>query len=310
MGVMWGEEAIRSLAGERHGLVDRATALRLGATDDVIQGQLETRRWRRPHPGVYYLDTTRAEWETKILGAVMAAGAHAAASHRTATVLWGLDGVRTRLIELTVPFTKEPMPSGVTVHRTRRSRPSAFVGPVPVTTVERTLLDLAALVPDRTLEKALMSALHRRLTTLAAVDLTVGTQGGRGVKGTRRLRRVLERAEEGITASVAEVDMSRIIADAPIPPPVTQKAIALPDVSNAYPDFSWPARMKIVEVDGYESHGSPEAMHSDLIRQNQLMDLGWEIRRFSARRIRDEPEVVRAELVAFIGPRWPRKDPP
>ncbi len=38
----------------------------------------------------------------------------------------------------------------------------------------------------------------------------------------------------------------------------------------------------------------------DLARQNLLMDLGWEIRRFPAQRIRDHPDEVRREVVAFV----------
>jgi very-short-patch-repair endonuclease len=58
--------------------------------------------------------------------------------------------------------------------------------------------------------------------------------------------------------------------------------------------------MKIIEVDGFGAHGTPEQLQSDLRRQNALLELGWQIRRFTATEIRDEPDRVRHEIVRFI----------
>lgn len=44
--------------------------------------------------------------------------------------------------------------------------------------------------------------------------------------------------------------------DAPLPPAVQQLRIGLPGGGNAYPDISWPDLMRIVEVDGFEAHGT------------------------------------------------------
>lgn len=297
---MWDEGEVRLLAGGQRGLLTRSSILALGVDDGAIGRQLASGRWRELHPGIYYLDTTPLSWRTGLLAAVMAAGPGAVASHRSAGKLYELDGIFGSLVELTVPFNGDPDPLGSIVHRTRRPRPARFVEGIPVTSVERTLLDLAALLPDRVLEKALMSALHKRLTTMDLLDVIIATDGGRGVKGTRRFRRVLSLAAEGITGSVAEVDLADIIRDAPIPWPETQHRIVMPDGSNAYPDFAWVDRMKLVEADGYGSHSTPEKLDRDLTRQNQLMELGWEIRRFSARQISREPLIVRAELIRFI----------
>lgn len=297
---MWDRREIHEAAASRHGLIDRETILELGGTDHSIQNELDRGKWKQTHPGVYYLNVTPLTWRTRVCAAVLAGGARTLASHRTAALLWELDGIFGSIIEITAPHSDRPIPEGVIVHRTRRRLPSAAVDSIPVTTVERTLLDLAAIVPDRVLEKAMMSALHRRLTTIEAVDQTLGTEGGRGVKGTRRLRRVLALAEAGITASVAEVDLAAIIRGAPVPSPQTQLQVRLPDGSNAYPDFAWVDRMKLVEADGYGSHSTPEQLDRDLTRQNQLMELGWQVRRFSARQIAQEPLIVRDELVRFV----------
>ncbi|MEA1902738.1 MAG: DUF559 domain-containing protein, partial [Actinomycetota bacterium] len=291
---MFGE--IRRFAGQNYGLIDRATALALGMTDRMIEGAVETGRWEAVHAGVYYLNVTPRTWHTEILAAVLAAGPLALASHRTASRLWTLDGVGGRTIEVTVPHDDRPLPDGVLVHRTRRILVPATVDAIPVTTPERTLHDLSPILPGAVLEKVYMSALHQRHTTPERVAEQLRVQGGRGVRGTPKLRRIVPLAHEGRTASPTEVELRQLIRRAPIPSPVHQLRIPLPNSLNAYPDFSWPDRMKIVEMDGFDSHSTPEQQHNDLIRQNMLMDLGWEIRRFTGRRIRREPETVIAEI--------------
>ena len=297
---MWGEGELRSIAEESHGLVDRRTVLWAGFSDPYISEQLTLRRWAQVHPGVYYLNATPMTWRSRILAAVLAAGDIALVSHRTAGVLWGLEGFGGKVIELTVPFVNDPLPIGIVVHRTRRLLPAADVEGIPTTSIERTLLDLASQLPDAILEKALMSALRMNLTSPSLVAQTLIEQGGRGVKGTKRLRRVLLLTDEGATGSVAEVEAAQLIRAAQIPRPVRQHRVRLPNGSNAYPDFSWPDRMKIIEVDGFEAHGSPDQLRHDLSRQNMLLDLGWEIRRFSVDRIRHEAAIVADEITRFV----------
>jgi hypothetical protein len=102
------------------------------------------------------------------------------------------------------------------------------------------------------------------------------------------------------SGSVAEIDLKEIVLGAPIPKPIQQLRIPLPNGENAYPDFAWPDRKRIVEVDGFDAHSTPEQLQHDLRRQNALMNLGWEIRRFTAREVREDPDRVRREIIAFV----------
>lgn len=294
------EGKVRRFARDHFGLIDRGTALAVGMTDDVIQHQVQLGRWETVHAGVYYLNVTPRTWQTDVLAAVLAGGPLALASHLTACRLWDLDGVNSRIIELTVPHDDRPLPEGVMVHRTRRALTLDAAQGIPATTPERTIQDLAGILPFPVLEKAYMSALHHGHTTADRMVEQLKTQGGRGVRGTRKLRKVIPLAEDGRTGGGSEVELRQLIRQAPVPPPVHQLRIPLPTGSNAYPDFSWPDRMKIVEVDGFDSHSTPEQLNSDLIRQNMLMDLGWEIRRFTGRRIRRDPMGVIEEVTRFV----------
>ena len=272
----------------------------MGVTDEEIAWRIAGGRLEQVHPGVYYLDCVPATWKTEVLAAVMAAGPDALASHKCAAVLWGLDAIYGRMIEITVPYLDTPEPLGVILHRTRRPNPSTEFDAIPISPPEKALLDMAAKLPDRTLWKAARSAVHRGITTLDRIDMAVAVYGGRGVGGTRRMRRVIGLVADDESGSVAEIDFSEIVFDAPVPAPIAQLRIPLLDGSNAYPDFAWPDRKRIVEVDGFEAHGTPEQLQHDLRRQNQLLDLGWEIRRFTATEVRQEPRRVRDELVVFV----------
>lgn len=300
---MWNEGVIRDHARSRHGLVTRPWLLINGATDHEIYHRLDAGRFEEVHPGVYYLDATPATWNTTLLASVLAAGPGAAASHRSAAALWDLDGVHGRMIEITVPFNEEPEPERVILHRSRRGvQPVIHMG-IPVTSVERTLLDLAAILPVASLEKTVASAIRKQLATFESIDQCIARYGGRGVKGTRKMRRVLRLVENDDSGSISEVDVAQLIRDAPIPTPVQQMKIQLRTGANAYPDFTWPDRRRIVEVDGFGSHSTPDQQEHDLERQNALLDLGYEIRRFSAREVRRNPQKVIAEIVRFVSDR-------
>jgi hypothetical protein len=297
---MWLEETIRAVAARQHGLVHRPQLLGLGVSAHEVARRLGTGRLELLHPGVYYLDSAPATWKTLVLAGVLAAGPDALASHRTAAVMWDFDAIRGRMIEVTVPYRESPEPEDVILHRTRRTNPERVADGIPITSPEKSLLDLARFIPERTLQKAARSAVRKGITTPEMMDLAIRTHGGRGVAGTRKFRRVVAFVADDQSGSVSEIDLKHLVMNAPVPRPIQQLKVRLPDGANAFPDFAWPDRLRIVEADGFESHGTPEAMQHDLRRQNQLMDLGWGIRRFTATEIRDEPDRVLDEIVSFV----------
>lgn len=297
---MWTERDLRFLASTQHGLLHREQLLAREVSDYEIGWRAATGRIETLHPGVYYLDCTPATWRTEVLAAVFAAGPDALASHRTAGVLYGLDAVYGKVIEVTVPYAESPEPVGTIVHRTRRSNPVTVVDAIACTTIEKTLMDLGPIIGERNLYKATRSAIHIKLTTADKLDMSIGLFGGRGVSGTRLARRVFHDVRGDQSGSVSEVDLAWIIETAPIPAPIQQLRIRMYTTENAYPDFAWPDRMRIVEADGFGSHSTPAQQQSDLRRQNRLMELGWEMRRFTAWEIREEPDRIRDEIIRFV----------
>lgn len=293
-------EVGRWVAG-RYRLLDRAEAAELGATDRIISARVGSGRWARLHPGVYQVGPPSDGWLPRLRAAVLAAGPGAAASHRSAFVLWGLDGIATRLVEVTVPYTHGPVPEGTVVHRTRRDLPRTEVEGVTVTTVERTLLDAAGMLPRLVVAKGLDSAVRRGLTTPLALWEAISLQGGRGVRGTRPLSSLVAALEEsGETGSPAETELLQAMRRAGIPEPVLQWEVVIADGRRFVVDFGWPTLLKGVEVDGLDAHAGPEQLENDLRRQNALLDAGIELRRFSAREVRRDPKGVVATIAGFL----------
>ncbi|MGH9000089.1 MAG: endonuclease domain-containing protein [Acidimicrobiia bacterium] len=63
-------------------------------------------------------------------------------------------------------------------------------------------------------------------------------------------------------------------------------------------DFAYPELLLVIEVDGYEAHGSPRAMAKDFVRQNGLVPFGWHVLRFTWSQVVHEPEMVASAIAA------------
>lgn len=109
----------------------------------------------------------------------------AAASNTSAARLHELDGIKTSMLEVTIPYASGGGPiKGAHVHRTRRTVDVRVVDGIPVVPVEQALLDLASSrsIGTKTLLEALASAIGKRLTTMVVLR-TFMTTCGRGVRG-------------------------------------------------------------------------------------------------------------------------------
>jgi hypothetical protein len=101
-------------------------ALEAGLTAAWIRNQVRYGRWQVVHRGVYAAFTDPAPRRAELWGALLRAGPDAVLSHQTAAELYGLTDVRSRPIQLTIPYDRNPDRRGrilgVVIHRSR-SRP-------------------------------------------------------------------------------------------------------------------------------------------------------------------------------------------
>lgn len=139
---------------------------------------------------------------------------------------------------------------------------------VPVTSVERTALDVARTLAPHMALGVLDALAHRSLVDLDRLAARVEEwRRRRGVLQARRLIQLCDPKAE----SFGESWLRLRILDARFPPPETQIWIADDDGVALYRlDLGWPHLRIAVEYDGLEFHDSPEQRRRDIARRADL----------------------------------------
>lgn len=284
------------LAARQQGVVSRRQALAAGLSPRALEHRLVTGRFTRLHRGVYLLGPIRAPL-TDHVAALLACGPGAVISHRSAAALFELPVAPRSHLDVTVPArdgrTRRP---GIRVHRPS-VLPAADVttrDDLPTTTPTRTVLDLAAHVPERELLRVVEEAERRGL-----VDRVQLARRLAGIRGAATLREVLRRFDAPqVTRSEAERRMLDLVRAAALPRPSTNTRIGRYEV-----DLLWQAQRLVVEIDGYAFHGTRAAFERDRRRDVELAEQGYRVLRFTWRQIVGEPEWVIARLAAAMAVR-------
>ena len=191
------------------------------------------------------------------------------------------------------------------VHRTTALDPVdvTVVDAIPVTTVTRTLIDLAAVITPDVLEEALDDALRRGLTSIPRLQWRLAELGGRGRAGARAIRAAIAARAGGdaIPASVFETRLFRVLSRSRLPLPVRQHRIRVRGRVIAVPDFAYPDIRVAIEADGYGSHGGRARWAHDLARRNRVTAVGWRVIHVTWSDLRDRPDRVVATISAALG---------
>jgi hypothetical protein len=186
-------------------------------------------------------------------------------------------------------------PRGVVRHRARNlvEEDRAIVDGIPVTSVARTLLDLAWKLRGDQLRRVLASAEDLGLLDLDAIHAVI--ERNRGHHGAKCLRYALEIYERpAYTRSEFERRFVAYLVDTGLPRPAT----GWNEVGYEL-DVYWPELHFAIELDTYETHGAREAFERDLA----LTMAGIETIRVSERQFRREPEEIAARVATLLGRR-------
>jgi hypothetical protein len=301
------DRTVATTAASRHGIVTRAQLRRLGVASGEIERRVGAGLLAPLHPGVYRHAAAPETREARLLAAVLACGADAVASHRSAAVLHGLRDTPRWRPEVTVPSRRLPLVRGVACHRTDllETPDVTSVRRIPCTSVPRTLLDLGAVVPLEVVELATQDALIRGLTTAVELVCVLERVGGRGRRGTAALRAVVRASlpPDGIESRL-ELDLLRLVESLFVPVPVVQHEITLARGERARLDLAWPHLRIAVEADGRRWHSTRAAFERDLVRSRAITAAGWRHYRYGWADVHQRAATVRSELAAvFAGAR-------
>lgn len=291
-----GDLAISRLAARQHGVVSRAQLTAAGLGRGSIAHRLTEGRLHRIHRGVYLVGHAAPAPLAREIAAVLACGEGAVLSHRAAGALWGLIAAAIGDVDVTVPGRNPGRRPGIRVHRPRRldRRDVRRRYEIPVTTPARTLLDLAAVLSGREIERAVNEAQIRRLTHREELVAVVGRSSGRN--GAVTLRAVLaEGARPAPTRSEAEDRLLALLRAAELPPTDVNARVGRHEV-----DLLWRRHRLIVEVDGYAYHAGRAAFERDRLRDAELQAAGYRVMRVTWRQLVYEPEALIARVAQAL----------
>jgi very-short-patch-repair endonuclease len=283
---------IRELASEAHGVVTRIELLDAGVSAKQIENRLGKGVLTPIHRGVSRVGHTAPSLEARYLAAVRACGDESMLAGRAAGHLWGLTTGSPPRPEVITPRDREVR--GVLVRRARRTElpVAATRNGIPVTTVPRTLVDLASSLPESALARACHVAGVRYRTTPRQVDAVLEQLPA--APGRANIQRILH-GEVPVTLSRLESKFLRRLREVGLPLPVTNR------VAGSYRvDCRWPERQVTVELDSYRYHASRQAWERDRQREREARARGDEFRRYTWGDVFEEPEFMLAELRALL----------
>jgi very-short-patch-repair endonuclease len=230
---------------------------------------------------------------------VLAYGDGTLLSHRSGAALWGLVRERSGIIDVTATIGRQGIDrrAGIFVHRGRlHPEDRAVRGGIPVTTVARTLFDLAEFVSFNRLESAWEEADRINLLELSAVEQVC--ERGYGRRALRPTRRLLAEARAPeITRSPLEDDFAAFCRRHRVPMPAFNTTVLGYEV-----DALWPARRLAAELDSWEFHSHRAAFERDRARDTALQVAGYRTIRITHRRLTNEPTKLLTQLRALLRP--------
>lgn len=260
---------IARIAARQHGVISLEQLENAGVHRQGRTTRLRAGRLHRVHRGVFAVGHHGLSKAGRWMAAMLACGPGAVLSHTSAGELWGM--IRSRrppspaavdaAVHVTVTSDTGRRRRGIVVHRSRTLTAAGVIDRhgIPVTTPSRTLADLRRTLPPKSFAAALREAEFLNLP----IDPDLEPDG---------------------TRSELEAGFLAICRRHRIPMPKTNAR-----VDSFIVDFFWPTRRLIVEVDGWDSHGTRSAFEADRERDTQLKLLGYDVVRFTWRQLTDDP---------------------
>lgn len=280
-------QGLAALAYRQHGVVTIRQLRHLGYSHSSVEKAVFAGRLHRLHRGVYAVGHTNLSLHGRCLAAVLASGPCSLLSHYSAGWLLGLISTRPIPIHVTTPIPRKRR-GAVRIHHSRTfiGEDGAIEEGIPVTSVARTSLDLAAVLRFRSLRRLIRRSEELHVFDLA--DFSSVLDRNRGHRGAVPLSRAIAVYEPPrFTRSELEREFLRLAEQAGLPQSVTAFNVVGYEL-----DVYWPDLRFAVEIDVYATHGGHESFEEDRRRDEDLKLAGVELTRVTGRRLEREPQQV------------------
>jgi very-short-patch-repair endonuclease len=294
------DRKILTLARKQRGIVCRPQLTAAGIHAWQIDNRVKQDRLIPILPGVYGVGHDCIDRETRLMAAILFAGPGSVLSHETAAAHWGLlewhGGIHVvRDFNRVLPGRSRD--SWLIVHRTRFLPPSetAMHNHLPVTSVERTLLNIAATQPRRKVESCLTAAERLRLLDKRKMDKVL--ERGPGWKGINMLRALMAEWSDEVTRSRSDLEERFFFL-------CRGGGLDTPRVNTMIEGFEvdifWPQHRLIVELDSRTHHLTRKAFEEDRKRDAVLQAAGYRVVRITHRMLEQDPQSAVDSVLGFI----------
>lgn len=291
------DRIVAALASRSHGVVTRRQLSEAGLTPDEVKVRVARGSLLRIHRGVYRVGHVAHSNAATYLAAVLACGEGALLSGRAAGWWLGLVDGPALPPEVTAPTERKV--AGVRVRHCRElvRRDGWICRGVPVTSVPRTMVDLAANLPLDELSTAFHQAGIRYRTTPSHVARVIDRFPTARGRANREL--VIGRRVPVTLSHLERRFLARLRA----------AGLRLPDETNRKADgrrvdCRWHDPPLTVELDSFTFHNSRHSWKRDRRREREAYARGDQIRRYTYADVLEAPAAMLAELEPLIG-----KDP-
>jgi very-short-patch-repair endonuclease len=291
------DRRLAHLAASQFSVFTRAQAHDFGVTDRMLRTRVRNGTLQRHSTEVLGITGASSSWQQALLVGAWTGGPDCCVSVRAAAALHGFDTFAPGIVEVTHHQRRDyRVAPGCIVHVTSvlDDIDRTTIGPIPVTTPARTLIDLGAVVSIDRLEEALDSAIRKGTVDLHELTARHAAIRQSGRNGVGPLARLLETrsAIDTVPQSVLERRFMRLLDRAGLPQPERQVKVRRADGRVAYLDFAYSLIRIGIELDGLAWHSTATQRQRDHERQNEVVITDWAILRFTYQDVMHRPEYV------------------
>jgi hypothetical protein len=281
------ERAIAERSTQQLGLITDPQLRELGVSSRQ-RARLTTGGWLVPM-GVrtHRVGGAPVSYQSQVLAACL--DLDAVASHRTGAFLHRLPVGPWMPVPIEVSLRRGQRAGAsplAIVHTSTNLPPDDIVqiGPIPVTSIARTVLGLAALVPEISADDVrdvVDVAVRDRLASDDWLWWFLEQRRCRGRNGVSTLEGILvDRLGHGCTESWLERAFLRVVDEGGFVPPVVQRRIRVRGAFVARVDTIWPPDI-VAEVNGARAHTTRRQQAADAVRRNRLVAAGFRVLEFT-----------------------------
>jgi very-short-patch-repair endonuclease len=291
------QRLVADLATRQHGVVGRNQLRECGVSDAVVDGWSTAGWLHRLYRGVYAVGHRRLTAEGHWMAAVLACAPGAVLTGRAGLALHDVRPIPSGAIDVIVGVSGRRSRPGIRVHRSRHLHPDdrTEIDSIPVTTIERTLLEFAVRTSQGWLQVAVDEAHRRDLLDGRALDALLARNPHH--PGAKKLRTTIAGLtdEAPMTRSEPENAFRALVVEYDLPRPQVNVVL-----HGELVDFYWPQARLVVEVDSYGFHKSRAKFEDDRRKDAKLQVAGERVLRFTDRQIISEPEKSAITTLRFL----------